>query len=80
MRAFFKGLAWLVGGMSFLAAIAIGGFWLFLDATAEKMCGNQIINSTSLPKANKKVVVFQRDCEATTGFVHKYLSLKSAKN
>jgi hypothetical protein len=68
MRAFFKVLAWLIGGMSFLLAIAIGGFWLFLDATAEKMCGNQIINSTALPEVNKKVVVFQRDCGATTGF------------
>jgi hypothetical protein len=68
MRSFFKVLAWLVGGMSFLAAIAIGGFWLFLDSTAEKMCGSQIINSTSLPEVNKKVVVFQRDCGATTGF------------
>jgi hypothetical protein len=68
MRAFFKVFAWFVGGMSILAAIATGGFWLFLDATAENMCGNQIINSTSLPEANEKVVVFQRDCGATTGF------------
>jgi hypothetical protein len=43
---------------------AIGWFWLF----APDMCGNEIISEFPSPEGNKKVVVFQRDCGATTGF------------
>jgi len=51
-----------------LAVIAVGGFWWFLNSTADKMCGNQTISSTELREVNMNVVVFQRDCGATTGF------------
>lgn len=31
-------------------------------------CGNTIINSTSSPDENYKIVIFERNCGATTGF------------
>lgn len=68
MNLVFKILAWIAGGLFALAIIVVGGFWLFLSYTADKMCGNQILSSARLPEANVNVVVFERDCGATTGF------------
>jgi len=68
MKVIFKILAWVSGGLVTLAIIAIGSFLLFLGYTADKMCGNQIISNTELPEVNMNVIVFQRDCGATTGF------------
>ena len=68
MKAFFTLLAWVAGGLLVLGVLAIGGFWWFLDYSAERMCDNQVISTTELPEVGRKVVVFQRDCGATTGF------------
>ncbi|MES9993823.1 MAG: hypothetical protein ABW098_17880 [Candidatus Thiodiazotropha sp.] len=68
MRVLSKQLAWITAALVVIAVATIGGFWLFPNYTADKMCGNQIIDTYELPKANVHVVVFQRDCGATTGF------------
>ena len=59
-----RNVAWVLGGLLALAGIAIGGLW-FLGAGG---CGNQVLSEVSSPDRNLKVVVFQRDCGATTGF------------
>lgn len=46
----------------FVAAIV--GLWLYLPP----MCGNDFIEAVPSPDGSKKIVVFQRDCGATTGF------------
>jgi hypothetical protein len=68
MKTFLKVLAWITGGLVALLFIAAGGFWWFLYYTADKMCGNQIISNTEMQEMNLNIVVFQRDCGATTGF------------
>jgi hypothetical protein len=55
----------LVGGtLVALFVVVIGAFWFF----APDMCGNKIISEFPSPERKLKVVVFQRDCVATTGF------------
>lgn len=48
--------------VAFVAALVVG-FWLYLPP----MCGNDFIEAIPSPDGSKKVVVFQRDCGATTG-------------
>ena len=45
--------------------LAIAG--LFIYATSD-MCGNEVYSEVLSPNGEHKVVVFQRDCGATTGF------------
>jgi hypothetical protein len=59
-----RSVAWVFGGLIALAGIAVGGVW-FLGANG---CGNEVLSETPSPDRNRKVVVFQRDCGATTGF------------
>jgi len=68
MKVFPKSLAWISGGLLILAIFTVGGFWMILTYTADSMCDNQIISSTELRELNMNVVVFQRDCGATTGY------------
>ncbi|HED32696.1 MAG TPA: hypothetical protein ENJ08_00570 [Gammaproteobacteria bacterium] len=68
MKIFFKVLVWIAGGLIALVVISISGFWWFLDYSAGMMCDNLIINSTKLREVNLNIVLFQRDCGATTGF------------
>jgi hypothetical protein len=55
---------WL--GVSFVALVIVGVvyFWFFVP----DMCANEIISESSSPDGVKRLVVFQRDCGATTGF------------
>ena len=64
LRFFFRILLIVGGALGVLVIAAIGLFWFF----APDMCGNEIISEFPSPEGNKKVVVFQRDCGATTGF------------
>ena len=48
-----------------MIAIALG---VFLYETFGNPCGNEILNEFVSPDHSKKLVVFQRDCGATTGF------------
>lgn len=55
----------IIGGvLTVLVVAAVGLFWFFVP----DMCGNELIAEFPSPEGNRKVVVFQRDCGATTGF------------
>lgn len=45
--------------------LAIVGLFLY---TTSDMCGNEVYSEMLSPDGKHKVVVFQRDCGATTGF------------
>jgi hypothetical protein len=47
--------------------IVVVCFWLYLRPFSP-LCGNEIVESLTSPDGSKKVVIFQRDCGATTGF------------
>ena len=53
-------------GISFVALAIFGVvyFWFFVP----DMCANEVISESSSPDGGKRLVVFQRDCGATTGF------------
>jgi len=59
----------LLGGGVLIAIIGAGAAvhraWDDLD---ESMCGNELLHENVSPDGKMKVVVFQRDCGATTGF------------
>jgi hypothetical protein len=55
----------LIVSLGLIGVVAlIGYFWL----TAEPMCGNDLLTSTEIEGTGLKIVTFQRDCGATTGF------------
>lgn len=66
---------WL--GVSFFALVivGVGYFWFF----APDMCANEIISESSSPDGVKRLVVFQRDCGATTGFSTQVSVLSATK-
>jgi hypothetical protein len=68
MKLVIKLLIGILSGLALLAALAIGGFWLFLTHTAEQMCGNHTLSRYEMVNRQRDIVVFQRDCGATTGF------------
>ena len=47
-----------------LVVAAVVGLWVYLPP----MCGNGLVRSVPSPDGAKKIVVFERDCGATTGF------------
>ena len=49
-------------------AVIIGAIFLFLYTDLGSMCQNEIISQIPIGSSPKKVVVFERDCGATTGF------------
>jgi hypothetical protein len=53
-----------IGFAVIVILIVFGLFWW----SAETMCANKEISSTIIPGTKYKVVVFERDCGATTGF------------
>jgi hypothetical protein len=64
LRVLFRVLLIAGGVLAVLVIAAIGLLWFFVP----DMCGNEIIAEFPSPQGNRKVVVFQRDCGATTGF------------
>ena len=56
-----------------LLAFAIYG----LSELGENLCGNEIIEEIKSPDNKYKLVIFQRDCGATTGFSTQISILKS---
>lgn len=57
-------LAWLAG-ICLVAVVALAIIaWQMLGS----MCGNEVLAEVHSPDGEHKVVVFQRDCGATTGF------------
>lgn len=51
-----------------VTALIVIAFGFFLYQTFAKVCGNEILSEFVSPDNSKKVVVFQRDCGATTAF------------
>ena len=43
-------------------------FWHFVRSWDEAMCGNQVLSEQLSPNRRWKVVIFERDCGATTSF------------
>lgn len=60
-----KKVAISLGVVVFGVPLAIAG--LFIYATSD-MCENEVYSEVSSPDGEYKVVVFQRDCGASTGF------------
>lgn len=52
------------GAVGFLFVGVVAAFWYF----APDLCGNEVIAEYPSPSARHRVVVFKRDCGATTGF------------
>lgn len=64
LRFLFRVLLIVGGTLVILVIASVGWFWFF----GPSMCGNEIISEFPSPNGMRKVVVFQRDCGATTGF------------
>lgn len=60
-------LAWF--GVTCIALVIIGAFlfWLVTPDMSD-MCRNEVISESPSPDGTKRLVVFQRDCGATTDF------------
>lgn len=59
----------LTGAFSlvFFLVVSLGGIWLS-DYSLAGSCGNEPISEIQSPDKSLKVVIFQRNCGATTGF------------
>jgi hypothetical protein len=55
---------WLLLGLGLVVVPTL----LFLVDAFPDPCGNQVVSTITAPDGQKKAVVFQRDCGATTGF------------
>lgn len=60
----FVWIGWLAGGI----AIYVSAFGLMLSSLSSGMCANTILTEVMSPDRERRAVVFQRDCGATTGF------------
>jgi hypothetical protein len=64
---------------SALVVIVIAEMWIThaINRAFDNMCGNQILSESSSPDRTYRVVVFRRDCGATTGFSTQVSVLKA---
>lgn len=69
----------VVGFCVLLVTIVAGGAW-FLKAHFSDLCANDQTQVVYSPNKNLKVIVFTRDCGATTGFSTHVSLLKSSQN
>lgn len=58
------GIAWVAGGCTVLAIVAS----LLMSSLSLDMCENEVIKEVVSPDGKRKVLLFQRDCGATTDF------------
>jgi hypothetical protein len=58
----------ILGGVLLIAVLTIGGCSLVFWSAGSSLCGSKIFQEVYSPNGKYKVVVFQRDCGATTGF------------
>jgi hypothetical protein len=42
--------------------------YMFFDLMADGLCGNEVFHETISPNQERRAIIFQRDCGATTGF------------
>ncbi|GAB3368001.1 MULTISPECIES: hypothetical protein [Giesbergeria] len=64
-------------GVFALILLCIGGLYLFIQSLPD-MCSNVVLAEYLSPNNKLKVVTFQRDCGATTGFSTQVLIISSA--
>ncbi|MDD5125381.1 hypothetical protein [Methylovulum sp.] len=64
LRKIMRVVLWVGGTLIILLAAVSISIWQF----AKGMCGNEVIAEYQSPGKKHRVVVFQRDCGATTGF------------
>lgn len=76
MRRLLKVLLYLVGSIVCLVALAVGGFY-WTDGGG--MCRNHVVAQYPSPDRTKSLVVFERDCGATTGFSTQALLLPTKR-
>jgi hypothetical protein len=62
-----------------LVLLVITGMWstYAINKAFDNVCGNQILSESFSPDRTYRVVVFQRDCGATTGFSTQVSILKA---
>jgi len=65
-RTVLKILGGIAGICLTLVLVSAIGLWLLIDSLFP--CGNDVLTDLPSPDGKYKVVVFQRDCGATTGF------------
>lgn len=59
-----RSLLRILGALLLVAIAGMAGLWFF----GPSPCGNDLLAEIVSPDSTKKIVVFQRDCGATTGF------------
>jgi hypothetical protein len=58
----------ILGGVLLIAVLTIGACIVVFWSVGDSLCGSEIFQEVFSPDGKHKVVVFQRDCGATTGF------------
>jgi flagellar basal body-associated protein FliL len=62
----------ILGIITVILVFIVAGYiylgWLFGSGMASGMCGNDVFQEVYSPNKQYKVIVFERDCGATTGF------------
>ena len=54
----------VASALAIVAAVLVAAFWYL----GPSMCGNEVVAQYPSPNGLERLVVFQRDCGATTGF------------
>ena len=73
-----KNIAKVLVAISLVLILIIGACGFLLSTLFGSMCGNEISQEVYSPDNEYKVVVFQRDCGATTGFSTQISVLKAS--
>lgn len=63
-----KILGRVLGGILLMIVLVISGCGLLLLSASNSLCGSELFQEVYSPSGKYKVMVFQRDCGATTGF------------
>ena len=62
----------IIGIITVILVFIVAGYiylvWLFGRGMASGMCGNDVFQEVYSPNKQYKIIVFERDCGATTGF------------
>jgi hypothetical protein len=65
-------------GLLIIMILAFAGFWVMIGSVfgVKDLCGNNIIETKYSPNQNYKLILFQRNCGATTDFSYQISILK----
>jgi hypothetical protein len=67
-------------GVAIGAVLLLCGAVTWFIASAPGLCGNDLLSETPSPSGKLKVVVFERSCGATTGYVKQASVLRAGEN